>query len=319
MKMSRYVIRTLFVFGLWLGVGLQAQAQTDKVTYVYTDPQGTPLVEADASGNVVARYDYTPYGNSVTTLGSPPDGPGYTGHVNDPKTGLVYMQARYYQPIGRFLSPDPVGPVSGNLFGFNRYAYVDNNPINRIDPTGMYNCDTKNNKSGCRMVKRARDRIQRARKSYASRSPQARALQKILNSLGTENDGNNVSIIFGKVDDAGSNAEASYDKNAGVLIKFDLNALKANFGKNGIEVAATLAHEGQHVVDEVQWGRNPMPGEERYQTEFNAYMSQSYINQAYGVVSMYSVWNPSWPKFAAGEFRIWNAQEEANCEAYGCH
>ena len=136
MKMTRYVIRTLFVFGLWLGVGLQAQAQTDKVTYVYTDPQGTPLVEADASGNVVARYDYTPYGNTVTSLSGAPDGPGYTGHVNDPETGLVYMQARYFQPFGRFLSPDPVGPEPGNLFGFNRYAYVNNNPITNTDPTG---------------------------------------------------------------------------------------------------------------------------------------------------------------------------------------
>jgi len=106
------------------------------VTYVYTDPQGTPLAEADAQGNIVARYDYTPYGNSVASLGSPPNGPGYTGHVNDPETGLVYMQARYYQLIGRFLSPDPEGPTPGNVFDFNRYSYVDNNPITHTDPTG---------------------------------------------------------------------------------------------------------------------------------------------------------------------------------------
>lgn len=101
-----------------------------------TDPQGTPLVEADASGNVVARYDYTPYGNAVASLGNPPNGPGYTGHVNDPETGLVYMQARYYQPDGRFLSPDPVEPVAGNVYSFNRYAYASNNPIANIDPDG---------------------------------------------------------------------------------------------------------------------------------------------------------------------------------------
>ncbi|MEW9573838.1 RHS repeat-associated core domain-containing protein [Rhodanobacter sp. Si-c] len=136
MKISRHVVQALFLLSLWLGLGLQAQAQTDTVTYVYTDPQGTPLVEADAQGNVVARYDYTPYGGSVASLGNPPDGPGYTGHVNDPETGLVYMQARYYQPIGRFLSPDPVGPSSGNVYSFNRYAYADNNPIANTDPTG---------------------------------------------------------------------------------------------------------------------------------------------------------------------------------------
>lgn len=113
-------------------------AQTDKVTYVYTDPQGTPLAEADAQGNIVAQYDYTPYGISVPSLGSPPNGPGYTGHVNDPETGLVYMQARYYDPSsGQFLSPDPVAPTPGNVFDFSRYAYASNNPINHVDPDGQ--------------------------------------------------------------------------------------------------------------------------------------------------------------------------------------
>jgi RHS repeat-associated protein len=136
MKISQCVIRSLCLLGLWLGLGLQVHAQTDTVTYIYTDPQGTPLVKADASGNVIARYDYTPYGNSVASLGSPPNGPGYTGHVNDPETGWVYMQARYYDPRAHFLSPDPVGPTPGNVFSFNRYAYANNNPIRNTDPDG---------------------------------------------------------------------------------------------------------------------------------------------------------------------------------------
>lgn len=129
--------RTRKVFAallLWLLAVLTASA-TDTVTYVYTDPQGTPLAEADAKGNITATFDYTPYG--TTALGSSLNGPGYTGHVNDPETNLVYMQARYYDSsIGRFLSEDPVEPVGGDTFGFNRYAYVDNNPITGTDPTG---------------------------------------------------------------------------------------------------------------------------------------------------------------------------------------
>lgn len=130
---------------LLLIVGHCAVAGT--VTYVYTDPQGTPLAEADASGNITARFDYAPYGVGVTSLGAAPNGPGYTGHVNDPDTGLVYMQARYYDPVvGRFLSVDPVTPSPGNTFTFNRYDYANNNPIVNIDPTGQnavitYNAD----------------------------------------------------------------------------------------------------------------------------------------------------------------------------------
>lgn len=120
------------LFMLVLGT---AHAQSGKVTYVYTDPQGTPLAEADDNGNITATFDYKPYGGQA--LGSPRAGPGYTGHVNDPDTGLVYMQARYYDPIaGRFLSIDPVGPEAGNAFNFNRYTYANANPIKNIDPDG---------------------------------------------------------------------------------------------------------------------------------------------------------------------------------------
>lgn len=145
------ILQGILLLGLWC-LGLNAWAQTDKVTYVYTDPQGTPLAEADASGNVIARYDYTPYGNAVISLGNPPNGPGYTGHVNDPETGLVYMQARYYQPDGRFLSPDPVKPSAGNVYSFNRYAYANNNPERYIDPDGL-TCTEVNKSYSCQIDK----------------------------------------------------------------------------------------------------------------------------------------------------------------------
>lgn len=130
-RMLEMVLSTL----LWMCGSAGAHAGT--VTYVYTDPQGTPLAEADASGTITARFDYAPYGQSVASMGAAPNGPGYTGHVNDPDTGLVYMQARYYDPaVGRFLSVDPVGPAVGNISNFNRYAYANGNPVVNVDPDG---------------------------------------------------------------------------------------------------------------------------------------------------------------------------------------
>ena len=135
-NMHRVIAHALLLLMLWLG----GAAYAGTVTYVYTDAQGTPLAEADASGNITARFDYTPYGVSVPSVGPAPNGPGYTGHVNDPDTGLVYMQARYYDPaVGRFLSVDPVSPAPNDLFNFNRYAYADNTPATRIDPDGRAN------------------------------------------------------------------------------------------------------------------------------------------------------------------------------------
>jgi RHS repeat-associated protein len=141
-KGVKTVLRWLGSLMLLTSLPVFAQS-TNSVTYVYTDPQGTPLAEADASGNITATFEYTPYGtfapNGTSNPGQDPKGPGYTGHVNDPETNLVYMQARYYDPAtGRFLSEDPVAPEAGNEFGFNRYDYGDNNPIANIDPTGKF-------------------------------------------------------------------------------------------------------------------------------------------------------------------------------------
>lgn len=132
--MKGHILKVVITTMLWM---LCHVVQAGTVTYVYVDPQGTPLAEADASGNITARFEYTPYGVSVSSMGAAPDGLGYTGHVNDPDTGFVYMQARYYDPSGgRFLSADPISPASGDLFNFNRYDYTSNNPVNHTDPDG---------------------------------------------------------------------------------------------------------------------------------------------------------------------------------------
>jgi RHS repeat-associated protein len=98
-------------------------------TYVHTDQLGSPIAETDAAGVVKARFRYEPYGQSLEATIN--QGPGYTGHVTDPNSGLIYMQARYYDPmIGRFLSTDPARSE------FNLYNYGSNNPYTYVDPDG---------------------------------------------------------------------------------------------------------------------------------------------------------------------------------------
>ncbi|MCX7513169.1 RHS repeat domain-containing protein [Frateuria hangzhouensis] len=104
-------------------------------TYVLTDDQGTVLMLTDNHGNPIARFDHRPYGQQSGPVNA---GPGYTGHVEDPDTGLVYMQARYYDSeVGRFLSVDPLAtPIGSEYFG-SRYLYANAGPIQYIDPYGL--------------------------------------------------------------------------------------------------------------------------------------------------------------------------------------
>jgi RHS repeat-associated protein len=132
------LLGSLLTMTMWLIAGLTGVHAGDtvtKVTLVMTDTQGNVLMTKDTHGHILARYTYQPYGTQQS--GPTNHGPGYTGHVNDPATGLVYMQQRYYDPaIGRFISPDPVVPASGNVFNFGRYTYANNNPLRYTDPDG---------------------------------------------------------------------------------------------------------------------------------------------------------------------------------------
>lgn len=103
--------------------------------YQHTDALGSPVAETDASGGLIVRNDYEPFG---AMIGKPQHaGIGYTGHVMDGSSGLTYMQQRYYDPsVGRFLSIDPVTAHSGSGGNFNRYWYGNNNPYKFVDPDG---------------------------------------------------------------------------------------------------------------------------------------------------------------------------------------
>jgi RHS repeat-associated protein len=122
------------LWGLWLLAAL-LPAQAQEVYYIHTDALGSAVAETDANRNVVARFEYEPYGRRLNA--SNDDKPGYTGHVMDAVTGLVQMQQRYYDPgIGVFLSVDPVTAYGNPVGQFHRYRYANNNPYRFTDPNG---------------------------------------------------------------------------------------------------------------------------------------------------------------------------------------
>lgn len=115
----RYIVGWLAALLLMVTCGA-SNAQTT-VKYVHTDALGSVVAMTDASGALVeTTREYEPYGQQLVPAIK--DGPGYTGHVQDAATGLVYMQQRYYdQEIGRFLSVDPVTAYEQPVSQFHRY------------------------------------------------------------------------------------------------------------------------------------------------------------------------------------------------------
>ncbi len=110
----------------------------DGVSYYYhADGLGSITHITDATGNIVQNYVYSVFGEIVAQAGGLANPYTYTSREYDPESGLYYYRARYYDAkIGRFLQTDPIRFTGGNV---NLYAYVQNNPVNLIDPLGLVN------------------------------------------------------------------------------------------------------------------------------------------------------------------------------------
>ena len=65
----------------------------------------------------------------------------HPGPREDSYINLYWYGSRWYDPaLGRFTSPDSYVPESQGVLAWDRYAYVNNNPVNLTDPTGHFAC-----------------------------------------------------------------------------------------------------------------------------------------------------------------------------------
>jgi len=128
------------------------------VHYYFSDHLGSASVITDANGNVQEQYFFYPYGGLVASVGSDPNHYKFTGKERDSESGLDNFGARYdASSMGRFMSADPVFISADRLTdpqSLNLYAYVRNNPLSLVDPTGLdfyLACQTSDH-SGCGQV-----------------------------------------------------------------------------------------------------------------------------------------------------------------------
>lgn len=130
------MLKRTILLGVLLALAGAAGAVKEVKTIIHTDHLGSPIMGRSMDGETLWERHYEPYG-SQDQAPDDPASPGYTGHLEERDSGLVYAGARWYDPrIGRFMSPDPVRFSVSNPVSFNRYAYANNNPIVYTDPDG---------------------------------------------------------------------------------------------------------------------------------------------------------------------------------------
>jgi len=110
-------------------------ADNNAAYYYHFDGLGSVVALSNSNGDSCQSYEYSAYGQVAASDPNFIANPYmFTGRRFDIETGLYYYRARYYNPhIGRFMQTDPVGYDDG----INWYAYCGNNPVGRIDPSGL--------------------------------------------------------------------------------------------------------------------------------------------------------------------------------------
>jgi RHS repeat-associated protein len=107
--------------------------------FIHPDWLGTERARSTTTGAPYETCTSLPFGDGLNCTGGDPSPLHFTGKERDPESGLDNFLARYdASSTGRFMSPDNPGDGwdIGNPQSLNLYAYVQDNPINDVDPTG---------------------------------------------------------------------------------------------------------------------------------------------------------------------------------------
>ena len=125
-----------YVYGQELAYEVEPSGSSYAVYGV--DGLGSTRALTDGSQTVQQSYTYEEFGTPFMSIGVNSQPFGYSGQIRDGESRLQEMLWRNYDPgVGRFIESDPLRQSSPGIAGWNRFSYVDNNPVRFTDPTGL--------------------------------------------------------------------------------------------------------------------------------------------------------------------------------------
>ncbi|MBD5390420.1 hypothetical protein HDR67_00185 [bacterium] len=134
-----------YIYGQEGIIGFDHIKGNERKRYLYNkNILGDILEIYDEEKNLVGKYSYDGYGNQKIEVNihniANINPIRYRSYYYDSETGLYLVTTRYYNPEWcRFISPDSIEYLDpSSINGMNLYAYCNDDPVNKIDPTGHF-------------------------------------------------------------------------------------------------------------------------------------------------------------------------------------
>jgi RHS repeat-associated protein len=314
--------------------------------WLVTDQVGTPRMVLDKSGALseVKRHDYYPFGEEIfAPQGGRTVQQGYandnvkrkfTSYERDDETGLDFAQARYYDSeLGRFITPDPLlsSAHTGSPQSWNRYSYVMNQPLNRVDPSGLYEwseelggsaTDAELRANQCAAAQCTADEVKAGKRSQQEVTKiigQRNQVREAIAYLQTLVNSPLLSVAErSKLQTAIKAYGAEHEKNDVYIMGFNtstefttIQMLGKSFvflgnpaGQHIMDQSLGMLHEGQHIVDYKSF-LNGGADLTQFQFEVNGFVtegigakaamkSQGFYPRGGQYPANEQLWNPAW-------------------------
>jgi RHS repeat-associated protein len=110
---------------------------TTGINWLFGDHLGSQSITTDIGGNKSAEVRFKAWGEDRYTSGATPTSYRYTGQRWETSLSISFYGARWYDPyLNRWNQPDSIIPQGQGVQAWDRYAYVNNNPVRFNDPSG---------------------------------------------------------------------------------------------------------------------------------------------------------------------------------------